>query len=92
MANVIIPVVFQGPSRGVSSASVPGATIADCLDLIEEQFPGLRELVIDPASGSIHKFVKVTLNGELLDRDPATLAQPVSDADESEIIAAIAGG
>ncbi len=92
MANVIIPVVFQGPSRGVSSARVPGATIADCFDLIEEQFPGLRELVVDPASGSIHKFVKVTLNGELLDRDPETLAQPVSDADEIEIIAAIAGG
>jgi len=92
MANVIIPVVFQGPSRGVSSAHVPGATIASCFDLIEEQFPGLRELVVDRASGSIHKFVKVTLNGELLDRDPATLAQPVSDADEIEIIAAIAGG
>jgi len=92
MANVIIPVVFQGPSRGVASARVPGATIADCFDLIEEQFPGLRELVVDKASGSIHKFVKVTLNGELLDRDPETLAQPVGDADEIEIIAAIAGG
>lgn len=92
MANVIIPVVFQGPSRGVSSVRVPGATIAECFDRVEEQFPGLRELVVDPSSGSIHKFVKVTLNGELLERDPQTLAQSVSEQDEIEIIAAIAGG
>ena len=39
-----------------------------------------------------HKFVKVTLNGELLERDAGTLAQSVSATDEIEVIAAIAGG
>ncbi len=92
MPKVIIPIVFQGPTRGASSADVAGDTIAGCFDLVEERFPGVRELVIDPATGSIHKFVKVTLNGELLDRDPATLAQSVSAEDEIEVIAAIAGG
>jgi sulfur carrier protein ThiS len=92
MANVIIPIVFHGPTRGESSAVVSGDTIAACFDLIEEKFPGLRELVIDPATGSVHKFVKVTLNGELLARDPATLAQAVTETDEIEVIAAIAGG
>jgi len=92
MATVIIPIVFHGPTRGESSAEVAGETISGCFDLIEEKFPGLRELVIDPATGSIHKFVKVTLNGELLARDPATLAQTVSESDEIEVIAAIAGG
>lgn len=92
MAKVIIPIVFQGPTRGASSAEVAGESIAACFDLVEAQFPGLRELVIDPQTGSIHKFVKVTVNGELLDRDPATLAQGVSADDEIEIIAAIAGG
>ena len=92
MANVIIPVVFQGPTRGESSARVAGATIAECFDLVEGKFPGLRELVIDPASGAIHKFVKVTLNGVLLERDPETLARSVGEDDEIEVIAAIAGG
>jgi len=92
MATVIIPIVFHGPTRGESSAVVPGDTIASCFDLIEEKFPGLRELIVDPATGSVHKFVKVTLNGELLARDPATLAQSVSATDEIEVIAAIAGG
>jgi sulfur carrier protein ThiS len=49
-------------------------------------------LVVDPGTGSIHKFVKVTLNGVLLERGPETLAQPVSSTDEIEVIAAIAGG
>lgn len=92
MARVIIPIVFQGPTRGESQADVDGATIVECFDRVEERFPGLKELVIDPASGAIHKFVKVTLNGTLLERDPATLAQSVTAEDEIEVIAAIAGG
>ena len=92
MAKVIIPILFQGPTRGEGEAVVDGGTIIDCFDLVEERFPGLRELVIDPDTGEIHKFVKVTLNGELLDRDQATLARTVGAEDELEIIAAIAGG
>ena len=92
MPKVIIPVVCQGPTRGESEAIVDGETIATCFDQVEEKFPGLRELVIDPKTGEIHKFVKVTLNGELLERDVDTLAQSVSATDEIEVIAAIAGG
>ena len=92
MARVIIPTVFQGPTRGESVAEVDAESIADCFDRVEALFPGLRELVIDPATGSIHKFVKVTLNGVLLERDADTLSQSVSASDEIEVIAAIAGG
>lgn len=92
MAKVIIPTVFQGPTRGVSEVKVDGASIAECFDGVEQQYPGVKDLVIDPRTGAIHKFVKVTLNGELLDRDAATLAAPVGADDEIEVIAAIAGG
>jgi len=92
MAKVIIPILFQGPTRGEAEAVVEGATIADCFDLVEAKYPGLKEMVIDPSTGEIHKFVKVTLNGELLARDTQTLAQSVGADDELEIIAAIAGG
>jgi len=92
MARVIIPVVFQGPTRGESSFEVDAETIVGCFDGVEARCPGLKELVIDPRTGSIHKFVKVTLNGELLERDPETLARPVGSGDELEVIAAIAGG
>ena len=92
MATVLIPTVFQGPTRGESSVDVPAATIGACFDAVEAKFPGLRDMVIDAKTGAIHKFVKVTLNGELLDRDPSVLETAVSDRDEIEVIAAIAGG
>lgn len=92
MATVLIPTIFQGPTRGASRAEVSGETIGACLDLVEEQYPGVRDLIVDPVTGAIHKFVKVTLNGELLPHAGATLAKPVTARDEIEVIAAIAGG
>lgn len=92
MAVVLIPIVFRGPTQGESKLEISAGTIGACFDAVEEKFPGLRQLVIDPESGGIHRFVKLTLNGVLLDRDPAVLATPVSAADEIEVIAAIAGG
>ena len=92
MATVLIPTIFQGPTRGASRAEVAGETIGTCLDLVEELYPGVRELIVDTATGTIHKFVKVTLNGELLPHHAATLAKSVTQKDQIEVIAAIAGG
>ena len=92
MATVLIPTIFQGPTRGASKAEVPGKTIGTCLDLVEELYPGVRELIVDSATGAIHRFVKVTLNGDLLPHAATTLATPVAEKDEIEVIAAIAGG
>jgi hypothetical protein len=92
MAVVLIPVIFRGPTHGEAKFDTPRATIRGCFDDVEERFPGLRELVIDPESGEIHRFVKVTLNGVLLARAPEILETPVSATDEIEVIAAIAGG
>ena len=92
MAKGGIPTIFQGPTQGESEFEVAFDTIGACLDALEAKFSGLKELVVDPKDGSIHKFVKVTLNGELLNRGPETLATTVGPSDEIEIIAAIAGG
>jgi len=92
MAVVLIPTVFQGPTRGESRVVTPAETIGACFDAVEAMYPGLKPLVIDSQTGAIHKFVKVTLNGELLDRDPAVLSETVGADDEIEVIAAIAGG
>ena len=92
MPKVILPTVFQGPTRGVSEIQVEGASIVECVDAVEALYPGVRAFVLDGDSGGIHKFVKVTLDGELLARDRATLEQPISAEAEIEVIAAIAGG
>ena len=92
MAVVLIPVIFRGPTHGEAKVDTKMDTIGACFDAVEERFPGLRELVIDSATGEIHRFVQVTLNGEMLERTPEILATPVSATDEIEVIAAIAGG
>jgi len=92
MAVVLIPVIFRGPTHGEAKVDTRVDTIGACFDAVEEKFPGLRELVIDPETGGIHRFVKLTLNGVLLDRTPTILDTPVSATDEIEVIAAIAGG
>jgi len=91
MPVVLVPTAYRGPTRGESRIEVPGETIAACLDAVEERYPGFRELVIEPG-GRVHRFVKVTLNGELLGYEPGLLDQPIVDADEIEVLAAIAGG
>jgi len=92
MAAVLIPVIFRGPTQGESRVSVPEQTIGACFDAVEAQFPGLRALVIDAESGGIHRFVKLSLNGDVLDRSPGLLETAVGESDEIEVIAAIAGG
>jgi molybdopterin converting factor small subunit len=92
MAVVLIPVIFRGPTHGEAKVDTKMDTIGACFDAVEERFPGLRELVIDSATGGIHRFVQVTLNGEMLERTPEILDTPVSATDEIEVIAAIAGG
>jgi len=92
MAVVLIPVIFRGPTHGEAKVDASEGTIRACFDAVEERFPGLRELVIDSESGGIHRFVQLTLNGEMLDRIPEILDTPVSATDEIEVIAAIAGG
>ncbi len=92
MAVVVIPTVFQGPTRGESRFETDAQTVGACFDGIEARCPGLKELVIDPQTGAIHKFVKVMRNGELLARDPVVLETKVSASDEIEVIAAVAGG
>ena len=92
MAVIVIPTIFRGPTHGEGRVAVSTPTIGACFDAVEAEYPGLREMVIDSRTGAIHRFVKVTLNGDLLARGPGVLDTPVTESDEIEVIAAIAGG
>jgi molybdopterin converting factor small subunit len=64
--------------------------VKECLEAVGTRFPGFSDQVFD-AKGRLHRFVSLFLNGEELERVQA-LAQAVSDGDDVEILAAIAGG
>lgn len=92
MPFVLIPAPYRGPTGGLDRIETRGATIGACLDEVEARHPGLRALVLDSATGQIHRFVKLFVNGELQGRESAVLERPIGSADEIEILSAIAGG
>ena len=89
MPTVTVPPPYQGPTRGESEISVEGATVRECLEAVGAAYPGFHDQIFD-AAGAVHGFVRLFINGELLEREP--LATPVKPGDEVGILAAISGG
>jgi molybdopterin converting factor small subunit len=89
MPKVIVPAPYRGPTSGVGEVGVEGSTVRECLDAVETRFPGFGPQVFD-GEGQLHRFVKVFVNGDLIERQ--ALEQAVGPNDEVEVLAAIAGG
>ena len=80
---------YRGPTQGESEIAVSARTVRECLQAVESRYPGFGELVF-AADGGLPRYVKLFLNGEVL--DPGDLDRGVSDGDAVEVMAAIAGG
>jgi sulfur-carrier protein len=89
MPVVVIPPPYQGPTRAVGRIQVEAGDVRAVLDELERRFPGFRPQVVTP-DGTLHRFVKLFVNGELLAR--GDLGRKLEADDELEIVAAIAGG
>jgi molybdopterin converting factor small subunit len=89
MPTLIIPPPYQGPTRGRGCVEVESGTLRATLEEMERRFPGFRAQVVGE-SGGLHRFVKLFVNGELLER--GDLDRKLEAGDELEIVAAIAGG
>ena len=90
MAKVRIPTPLQGVSGNRAELEVAGATIAQVLDNLEKQCPGMKSRLCD-ADGKIRRFLNLYVN----ETDIRTLKgadTPVGAKDEVSIIPAIAGG
>lgn len=88
--KILIPTVLRRATGGMNEVPVEGGTIADCIDKLEAQFPGLKERLCDE-SGEIRRFVNVYVNGEDV-RFLAGKATPTQAGDEVSIVPAVAGG
>lgn len=86
MPTVEIPGPYAGPTRGAEKLVVPGRTVRACIDAIEASHPGFAPQIFD-ASGKLHRFVRLFVNGE-----PAKPESPVVQSDVVTILAAIGGG
>ena len=89
MPTVRIPPPYQGPTQGVASVEVKGATVEACIRSVGDLYPGFIEQIFD-ARGAVHRFVKLFINGDEIDR--SAIDTPVASGDVVEILAAVAGG
>ena len=90
MPVVWIPPPYRGPTQGAAEISVAGRTVLDCLQSVEDRYPGFLAFVLDDG-GRIQRFVKLFVNEEQL-IDTVGLGTQVSEDDRVDIISAIAGG
>jgi len=88
--NVRIPTILRTYTGGESEVSAEGGTLADVLDHLDGNHPGIKGRVLDE-QGKLRRFVNVYVGNDDV-RFLDELATPVADGTEISIIPAVAGG
>jgi sulfur-carrier protein len=89
-AQVRIPTPLRRFTSGAEAVSASGSTVAEIVDDMEKNHPGIKERICDK-EGKVRRFVNIFVNGDDI-RFLNNIATPVRDGDEVSIVPAIAGG
>ena len=89
MPQVEVPSRYRVPTKGEATIQVDADTVRGCIEAVEARYPGFQELIID-SKGEMHRFVRLFVNGDELERD--ALDRAVGPDDHIAILAAAAGG
>jgi sulfur-carrier protein len=85
--RVTIPSPLRSYTHGRAEVIASGATLAELLDRLDVDFPGIRFRMIDEQD-RIRRHIRLFVN-----REPVVdLSQRLSDDDEVQIICALSGG
>ena len=88
--TVRIPLPFRSFTEGKGEVKVKARDIAECVQCLETEYPGLREMLRD-SKGKLNRFINLYVNGRNI-RFLRKLATFLKPNDEVSIIPAIAGG
>ncbi len=88
--TVRIPTALRRVTQGQGEVQVEAKTIAELIEKLEEEFPGIKERLVDE-TGEIRKFVNFFVNDEDI-RFLKGKDTELKDGDTVAIIPAIAGG
>ena len=87
---VRIPTPLRTLTKGVAEVQADASTVTDLIEVLERQFPGLKERLVEDG-GELRRFINIYINQEdirFLQGATTTLKQ----GDEVSIVPAIAGG
>ena len=87
--EVRITASLQKLVNGQRSVLASGATVSECLDQLEDHYPGIKAQLL--TDGELHRFVNIYRNDEDI-RFLEQLETPVNDGDTISILPALAGG
>jgi molybdopterin synthase sulfur carrier subunit len=90
MAIVRIPSPLRRYTNSQSKVQSNGGSIAELLDNLETQYPGIKTKLCDE-SGNIKRYVNIFVNDEEI-RTLQGAETAITDKDEVSIIPAMAGG
>ncbi|MEV6670781.1 MoaD/ThiS family protein [Streptomyces sp. NPDC051162] len=90
--EVRIPTILRTYTDGQKAVQGAGATIDELFKDLDVRHPGIRERLVDEATGGeLRRFVNVYLNDEDV-RFLAGIATELGDGDSVTILPAVAGG
>ncbi|WP_028650014.1 ubiquitin-like small modifier protein 1 [Nocardiopsis sp. CNT312] len=89
-ASVRVPTILRTYTGDAAEVSAEGTTLAEVLDDLEANYPGIRERILDD-SGKVRRFVNVYVGDEDV-RFEQGLRTAVADGAQVSIIPAVAGG
>ncbi|WP_435112806.1 ubiquitin-like small modifier protein 1 [Nocardiopsis synnemataformans] len=89
-ASVRVPTILRTYTNDASEVSAQGATLAEVLDDLEANYPGIRARILDDG-GKVRRFVNVYIGDEDV-RFEKGLQTEVADGAQVSIIPAVAGG
>ena len=86
-----VPTPLRRMTGGASTLETPGGTLAEVLERLDGQFPGLKARLLGDNNKDIHPYISIFINGDDV-RYMSGLETAVKDGDEVTIVPAIAGG
>jgi molybdopterin synthase sulfur carrier subunit len=89
-ATVRIPTILRNYTGGTGEVSADGTTLAQILESLEFDHPGIRARILDD-TGALRRFVNVYVGDEDV-RFVGGLDAPVAEGAKISIIPAVAGG
>jgi molybdopterin synthase sulfur carrier subunit len=90
MAQIRIPMPLRKLTNDKDVVSSDAGTLAEAVDRLEADFPGIKERLVDEA-GQLRRFVNVYVNGEDV-RFLDNINTKLNANDDVSIVPAVAGG
>ncbi len=87
MAKVYIPALLQNLTGGKAQVEVEGSTVRELIDNLEQEYPGLKERLVE--GGQLRPNISVAVDGEI---SPLGMLEGVVESSEVHFVAAIRGG